>query len=144
VPPGGVAAARWLRDHSAPGDLVATNAHCADLGRKTRCDNRNFWISGYAERRALVEGWGYTDAANEEFVKTGVNSRYSPFWDPALLAANDAVFTNPSAAAVGELRDRYGVRWLFVDGRYPHSPDLGRFAVRRFAEGGVAVYEIPR
>lgn len=141
VPPGGVAAARWLRDHSAPGDLVATNAHCASPAREARCDNRNFWISGYAERHVLVEGWGYTDTANEEFAKTGVNSRYVPFWDPDLLAANDAAFADPSAASVGDLRDRYGVRWMFVDERYPHSADLDRFAARRFASGDVAVYE---
>lgn len=121
IGPGGIAAARWLRAHSGPDDLTATNAHCQfPTRRPPRCQTRNFWIAGYAERRVLVEGWAYTSRRaaghqappNEDLVG-------GPFWDPATLRANDAAFTDPTAGNLHRLRDHYGVRWLFVDPRYP-------------------------
>lgn len=118
---GGVAAARWLRANSDPGDLVATNAHCR-VGGGERCDRRHFWISGYAQRRVLVEGWAYVPPESVGQPSTPeTNSVRPPFWDPELLAANDRAFESPSPATVGELRDRHGVDWLFVDLRYPHD-----------------------
>jgi hypothetical protein len=148
MPSGGVTAARWLRDNSGPDDLVATNAHCwspTELpGRTPRCDVRNFWISGYAERRVLVEGWAYTVRANEPYTSDlTFNVLTAPFWDDALLATNDAAFTTPSAATISTLRDRYGVRWLFVDRRI-HTPvgDVGRWATLRFSAADCDVYSI--
>jgi hypothetical protein len=68
-----------------------------------------------------------------------------PYWDPDLLAANDRVFSAPSAEAVTFLRDAYGVRWLFVDRRFnPPAATLDSFATLRFEAGDCAVYEIPR
>jgi hypothetical protein len=143
VPRGGVAAARWLRDHSSPNDVVATNAHCR-FPRAKRCDNRHFWVAAYTERRVLVEGWGYANGVNTRAgLYGGPSMGYVPFGDPALLARNDAAFRRPSARTVGILRDRHGVRWLFVDERYGRPPaTLSRFAALRHRAGPCAVYEI--
>jgi hypothetical protein len=65
-----------------------------------------------------------------------------PYWKPETLAANDAAFTVPSADTMAALRDRYGVRWLFVDGTRPHSPRLAEFAVLRHRSGDCSVYEL--
>jgi hypothetical protein len=144
IPAGAMAAGHWLRDHSAPGDVVATNARCR-FPRHRACDNRHFWVAAYTERRVLVEGWGYT--ARSLARVTDVNRQslaLVPFWDRARLAANDAAFAAPSARTVGRLRDAYGVRWLFVD-ETAGAParTLGRFARLSYRFGGCAVYQVP-
>ncbi|MBB2909502.1 hypothetical protein FHS43_000748 [Streptosporangium becharense] len=143
VPRGAREAGRWLRDHSRPDDVVATNAHCAVPGT-ARCDNRHFWVSGLSERRVLVEGWGYSAGAHARVGDVTTHAITSlPFWDRRRLADNDAVFRVPTAAGVRRLRERYGVRWLFVDTRYGRpSPPLDGFAVFRYRSGVCAVYEI--
>ncbi|MET9338419.1 hypothetical protein [Nonomuraea sp. NPDC003804] len=143
IPVGGIAAARWVRDHSDPGDVLATNAHCRVTVRL--CDSRHFWMSAYAERRVLVESWSYTAtnlAALQDVNRQSMAAQ--PFWDGALLAANDAVFTAPTAEAVRLLRERYGVRWLLAHHwrRTPVAPELAAFATLRFAKGRFAVYEL--
>jgi len=142
VPGDGIDVARWLRDHSDPDDLVATNVHytcypghyTCDPRHYTcyprldnACDTRSYWVSAYSERRILVEGWGTSG---------------TPFWDPSLLAANDMAFTDPSAAAVAKLRDAYGVHWLFADLTSADSDSIGRYADLRYREGDFAVYEL--
>jgi hypothetical protein len=127
IPGDGISAARWLRDHSGPDDLVATNLHCAwyttDYGS---CNKVSYWVAAYSERRVLVEG-GWGDGS---------------FWDPALLAANDSAFTNPSVAAEATLRDQYGVRWLLADLAGANADAVGRYADLRYREGDFAVYEL--
>jgi len=143
VPDGGVIAARWLRDHTSPDALVAVNAHCRRPAG--RCDNRHFWISAYAERRILVEGWGYINGANSRAALIGTPGILGtvPFQQPQRLADNDAAFLNPTAETVGKLRDAYGVRWLFADDRHPvRTTELGRFAALRFRAGHCWVYEL--
>ncbi|GAA2914177.1 hypothetical protein GCM10010517_80680 [Streptosporangium fragile] len=144
VPRGAREAGRWLRDHSRPDDVVATNAHCAVPGT-ARCDNRHFWVSGLSERRVLVEGWGYSAGAHARVRDVTTHAITSlPFWDPERLADNDTVFRSPTAAGVRRLRERYGVRWLFVDTRYGRpAPPLDGFARLRHRSGACAVYEIP-
>jgi hypothetical protein len=148
IPADGIAAARWLRDHSDPSDLVATNLHCVGQPQaSTTCDARHFWVSGFAERRVLVEGWAYTTRATAYGVEHGVSDRTVPFWDQSLLAANDAAFTTPSVAALATLRDLYGVRWLFANLNGAGSEAIGRLAdlaVLRDREGSFAVYELRR
>jgi hypothetical protein len=139
----GIEAARWLRDHSDPNDLVATNLHCRPLpNRGDVCDARHFWVSGYSERRMLVEGWAYTSKAIAVGVKLGTSDRTVPFWDPALLAANDAVFAAPTEAAVAVLRDDHGVRWLFADLTTADAAGLARVADLRYRAGDYAVYAV--
>ncbi|WP_139230168.1 hypothetical protein [Nocardioides terrae] len=116
IPVGGVSAGHFVRDHSGPEDMVATNAHCAaPVGP---CNPRTFWISAYTERRIVLEGWGYTATANDA-EPDPTAALTLPYWNPRLQALNDAVFTVPSATALKALTDRYPVRWLVVDSRFP-------------------------
>ncbi len=148
IPEGTRDAGRWLRAHSEPGDLVATNAHCL-ITRSTprdECDNRHFAFSAYTERRFLIEGWGFTNRTHQMAAATGINAVWAPYWNDQLLADNDAAFSAPSAATIGKLRDQYRVRWLFVDeardAPVAPAPALGDFARLRHRGGQIAVYEI--
>lgn len=143
IPGGGVEAMRWLRDHSSPDDLIATNVHCLPVASPP-CDSRSFWVAAYAERRVLVEGWVYTDSAMKMAGKRKDYQR-APYWSPEILAANDRAFTAPSGETVDVLRDEYGVRWLAVDRRVP-ADIIGLAAVAdlRFADRNCLVFEIRR
>ncbi len=143
VPADGIAAAKWLRDHSDPADLVATNLHCRPLpATPDVCDARHFWVSAYSERRMLVEGWAYTTPVIEYGVQHNTSDRTAPFWDQPLLAANDAAFTDPSETTVAGLRDQHGVRWLFASLASADADGLARVAQERLRIGGYAVYEL--
>ena len=151
MPAGAAEAGRWLRAHSDPNDLVATNSHCRLGGNG--CDSRDFWLAAYSERQVLVEGWSYTEPA---FASGGLWDHTlagSPFWDPALLAANDAVFYRPSAAGVAALSRTHHVRWLVAVGTIPDpargvkanlhaSAGLAKYATPRFHAGDITVYQI--
>jgi hypothetical protein len=129
-----VDAARWVRDHSSPDDILATNAHCIGYFG-TLCDPRSFWLSAYAERRVLVEGWAFAPRV--------ATNGIVPFWDPAKLAANDAAFTSPTRAGLDDLRTRYGVRWLVVDRQVAvESPELGTLAHKVYDNHRLAVYSL--
>ena len=91
-------------------------------------------MSGLGGRRTVIEGWGYTSAATSW-------SAPSPFRER--LAVNDAVFTDPSVKTIDRLRQGYGATWLVADtSAGPVSPELTRFAVKRFSSGEVTVYEL--
>ncbi|MFL6158414.1 MAG: hypothetical protein ACJ72D_20170 [Marmoricola sp.] len=136
---GGTEAATWLRDHGTPEDLLATNAHYLLPGGT---DNRHFWLSAIAERRVLVEGWGYTPKVAEG-LDDDTSQFDRPFWDQGLLRANDAAFTTPSAATLAFLREHH-VRWLFVDDRFPVDlAGLRKVAHQRFHAGRYWVFALP-
>jgi hypothetical protein len=137
-------AGRWLRDHSDPDDLVATNAHCLTTAIAEGCVNLHFAVAAYTERRVLVEGWGFSARAHERAEALGTWVGTVPYWRPDVLAANDAAFDTPSVETVSRLRDRYGVRWLFVDETAGVSGELWRFAELRFRAGDCAVYQVLR
>jgi hypothetical protein len=134
-------AARWLKRNSKPGDLVATNAHCA-IKREDVCDSRHFWIAALTERPVLVEGWSYSNKANKISMATGVNPSLLPYWNEEVLAVNDTAFTSPSPAVIERLR-KSGVRWLYADRRAgPVSPNLKQYVRLRHATLDATVYEI--
>jgi hypothetical protein len=136
-----VEAARWIRDHSDPDDIVMTNRHCRGA-EVPRCDVRRFFVAAYAERRVLVEGWAYTKTANSMTAESPLgNVRRAPFWDPALLELNDSFFTDPDAEKAAQLRD-LGVRWVFVDDTAPHAETLEPYATERFRTSHATVYEL--
>ncbi|NRQ34938.1 hypothetical protein HII36_24350 [Nonomuraea sp. NN258] len=137
IPAGALEAGRWLRDHSSPDDVVATDLHCRPTGSRN-CDSRHFWISGFTERRVLVEGWAYAESTLSRVRLFERSYLAVPFADQARLAANDEVFLRPSAAAVTRLATRYGVRWLFTG----VNPALDGYARLRFRNGDSSVYEI--
>ena len=140
----GIPMARWLRDHSEVDDVAATNAHC-ELIDSDPCIARAFWMSAYSERQFLVEGWSYVAWTNVGLTSPEPDNTVSgPFWDPPRLAANDAAFTDPSAATVSTLADEYDVRWLVVDRRFPGTDVGGLEAVAdlRYDEGDYQVFEL--
>jgi hypothetical protein len=114
---GGLEAARWVADHSDPYDVVATNVHCASPFA-AKCDNRNFWVAAFTERRVVIEGWGYTQPTRDD-TSEGTSATHTAPPDPERLRINDEAFRRPSAATVGQLVDTYDVKFLFVDKQYP-------------------------
>ena len=140
---GGVDAAEFLRDNSSPDDVAATNIHCLKPSKR-RCDNRNFWVSAYTERRVLIEGWGYTAVTNAEGGEGA--SAYIPAPDLQRLAINDAAFQYPSEVTVGRLVDTYGVDWLFVSKDYPADVEgltaLTSMLDKSFENSNYVVYEV--
>jgi hypothetical protein len=137
IPGGALEAGRWLRDHSSPADVVATDLHCRPVPRRS-CDSRHYWVSGFTERRVLVEGWAYAESTQSRTPLFETSYLRVPFVDAALLAANDAVFAAPTAENVRHLARKYGVKWLFTGA----NPDLRKFATLRFRNGSFSVYEI--
>jgi hypothetical protein len=139
MPRSRILAARWVRDHSSPGDVLATNVHCQPVTyfQPGVCDARSFWLSAYSERRVLIEGWLFAPRV------AGVQG---PFWDQELFALNEAAIADPTPQRLAELHDRYGVRWLVVeegrDGQAEPSPRLADLATQRHREGSITVYEI--
>ncbi len=135
LPASRVDAARYVRDHSQPTDVVATNVHCLQYFGDI-CDPRSFWLSAYAERSVLVEGWGFAPRLASDLFK--------PFWDPQRLALNDAAFASPTAELLAKLRDTYDVHWLVVDRTVStESPSLARYATKVYDTGRMAVYHVP-
>ncbi|MBB6555679.1 hypothetical protein [Nonomuraea rubra] len=138
IPKGALEAGRWLRAHSAPGDVVATNLHCRYDWWQV-CDSRHFWVSGFTERRVLVEGWAYAESTLSRarpFVRSYLAE---PFVDRARLAANDVVFEAPTSENVRTLAQKYGVKWLFTG----INPALEKFAQLRFRNATSSVYRLP-
>jgi hypothetical protein len=129
VPATRVDAARWLRDHSSPADVVATNAHCLYVVRGY-CDSRSFWISAYSERRVLVEGWIFAPRAAELAAASPLGV-YTPFWDQPLQKLNDTAFRAPTADVLRQLARR--ARGALAGRR---SQLAGRARIRRTRHAG--------
>jgi hypothetical protein len=127
-------AARWVRDHSSPDAVIATNSHCAFPTRD--CDvAQSFWLSAYAERSVLIEGWAFAPRVQ------GDPGR--PFWNHDLFSLNEDAFYRPTAADLQILRREHGVRYLVVARDVaPESSALASLANRVFDNGDVAVYEL--
>jgi len=135
VPKSRVDAGRWVRDHSRPTDVLATNQHCVN-GEEFRCDNNlGFWLSAYSERSVLIEGWGFAP-------RMTVATSYD-FWDKARFDLNEDSFYSPTPDKIRQMHDRYHVRYLVVERTVRHeSPELAKLATRRFDNARVAVYEL--
>ncbi len=136
-----VRALRWLRGHSDPDDVIATNRHC--LGRiADPCDRRQFFIGAYSERRVLIEGWTYTNRAAklfEEFGHARIPDAY--FWDPDLLALNDGFIAEPTAARADKLWD-LGVRWIVVWPGAAHADNLAPYAQPKRRGATITIYRL--
>jgi hypothetical protein len=142
IAPGGISAAQWLRDHSDPDAVVATNSHCI-FPAPVRCDHRAFWISAYTERQILLEGWSYTSGSADEAKKQGTSVPYVSYWKHDLLLANDRAFFIATRHRLNELKRRYHVTWLFVDKRFRADlPGLQRLADLRHSNANYAVFRL--
>ncbi|MEH0842522.1 hypothetical protein V6U81_09055 [Micromonospora sp. CPCC 205711] len=138
-------AALWLDAHAGADDVVATNVHCQPVATVAHCDARAFWVTGLGGRRAVVESWGYTDAALAAQGRYGLGYVRQDPPDPALLAFNDGVFTAPTPADLDRMVREYDVRWLFADSRAGAvSPELAGLARVRLVAGPVTIYELNR
>jgi hypothetical protein len=145
----GVAAARWIRDHSAPDTVVATNRHCLvgqifpGSGPVTRCGVDSFWVSAWSERRVLVEGWGFSSRALTAEIENGRPYENQPFWDQPLLKANDGFFESPTREEAAFLCKR-GARFALLDRRYqPDLPKLEPVAKLVYSNSDAEVYRLP-
>jgi hypothetical protein len=139
-----IQAALWLDAHAGEQDVVATNVHCLTPPTKRGCDSRAFWVTGFGGRRAVIEGWGYTDEAVAAHGTNRLGYQVQPPADLERFELNERVFDSPTEEDLRTLRDRYGVRWLLADtdaGKV--SPRLVRFARPRMADGPVTIYELP-
>lgn len=126
-----------LRQISGPYDLVATNKHCLWGTQATHtCDARWFTVAAFAERRVLMEGWSY----NYTWTSAG-NDNLAPYWNPALLRANDGFIAAPSAANCDVL-SKAGVRWIYVDKREASSPLIANYADAIDATKDAALYRL--
>ncbi|MFJ9441625.1 hypothetical protein ACIRRH_07085 [Kitasatospora sp. NPDC101235] len=145
MPASQVNAARWIRSHSAPSDVLATNSHCWEYNNYvygTACDNyRSQWLSGYSERSVLVEGWAY--APRLMATAGGAAAAVAPFWDTELFNLNEAAFYAPTPDILRRLHDDHKVRYLVVQRMAgAESPQLRNLAKPVFDNGRVAVYEL--
>lgn len=139
---GGVEASRWVRAHSDKDALLATNGHTLTPSSDL---NLAFWLAGYAERRVLVESWGYTPHHSRIMADTGLGFDEVPFWDPSLLQTNDRAFSHPTERGLRQLHDRYGVSWLVLDKRFPSNPAaLGGVIRPVYERGDYLVYDLAR
>lgn len=135
-------AAAWLRDNTGRFDVVATNLHTVAKKTTVHGDFRAFWISGFSQRRMLLEGWGYVESTHRQHGNDGLHERYQPYADAALFELNEAAFYSPSAEVFDALRER-GVRWLFAHSQAgPVSPEITKYAQPRYSAGPVTIYEI--
>jgi hypothetical protein len=144
VAPDGIAATYWLRDHTSPDEVLATNGHCpAGQPDQVRCLHLTSWVSAFAQRRVVVSGWGYVSKSVWQASQVPTWIGGVPFYDQPKLAVNDAAFYEPTPAVLAELRDRYGASWMIVDRtvRY-ESPALRDLATLRFERGDYAVYQL--
>jgi hypothetical protein len=137
-----VQAARYIRDHAAPDELVMTNRHCRGQ-TFPGCDVRRFFVAAYTEHGVLIEGWAYTRRANALAAAASERGdpRRVPFWDAPLLALNDRFVTQPSAHGARRLYE-LGVRWVFIDPQAPHARSLAPYAVERLRNDAATVYRL--
>ncbi|WP_145790682.1 hypothetical protein [Kitasatospora atroaurantiaca] len=135
-----VEAARWIRAHSKPSDVLLTNEHCwypNDPGAAGEAcgNNQAFTLSAFSERSVLIEGWGFAPRA----MAAGTGE----FWDQDLLKANDDAVYHPTAELLGRLRSGHRVRYLVVNRSVgAESPQLKTLAAPVYDNGRIGVYEL--
>jgi hypothetical protein len=127
-------AAIFIKENSSIDDVVATNRHCVGLEESNTCISRIFTISALAERRTFVEGWAYTTCP----VSEALNNSY---WNKPHFELNQLVVLNSDEKAAQEI-SAYGVKWLLIDLRRPHSKDLSNIATKEFSAGEVEVWKL--
>ncbi|GAB7182552.1 hypothetical protein ATKI12_2383 [Kitasatospora sp. Ki12] len=140
LPASQVEAARWVREHSRPSDVLATNQHCRSENDFAvpgeGCYNTlSFALSAYSERSVLVEGWAYSPRLLSEGTGT--------FWDLPLYHLNEDAFYQPTPEILLRLHSQYHVRYLVVNRKVaPESPLLKSLAKPVYDNGPMAVFEL--
>ena len=130
----------WLRAHTTPDDVVASNAAYIDAAQQQPILVR---VSAFAERRTFLEGWTQTIRNSElaaEDYDLPLSERRLAF--PDRLALNRRAFLLGSANALDELQRR-GVRLLWVEkNNGPASPKLARRAKLVYENAECAIYAL--
>ncbi|MFD9305157.1 hypothetical protein ACFWCB_21270 [Streptomyces sp. NPDC060048] len=145
MPASRVEAARWVRAHSAPEDVLVTNSHGWELNDAHGPgfeNTRSWWLGAYSERSVLIEGWAY--APRMMALTRGDGAGYDgPFWDRALFRLNEDAVYRPTGAVLRRLHDEYRVRYVVVlRTAGAESPRLRELAEKEFDNEKVAVYRI--
>ncbi|MFI5867443.1 hypothetical protein [Streptomyces sp. NPDC051546] len=145
LPASQVDAARWVRAHSGPQDVLATNSHGWEwnLSHGPSSENtRSFWLSAYSERSVLIEGWAY--APRLVALTQGASAYDGPFWDQTLFKVNEAAIYQPTEGILRQLHDEYRVRYIVVLRTMgTESPHLAELAEKVFDNSQVGIYQIP-
>ncbi len=147
VTPDLFAAGEYVRNHSEPSDVVATNRICT---RPTRlradrlCDAREFAIPALTGRRTDVSGWAYSDRAVSHAFTLARSYVFQPFWDPTRLDQEQAAITEPTESLLDTLWSERGVRWIIADRRVGPvaEKELDQLADRRFTAPEVDVWQL--
>ncbi|MBT2447819.1 hypothetical protein J7F03_12190 [Streptomyces sp. ISL-43] len=144
LPASQVDAARWIRAHSNPKDVLVTNSHSWEwnLSHGPSSENtRSMWLSAYSERSVLIEGWAY--APRMVALTHGASAYDGLFWDQDLFKINEASVYQPTAAILHRLHDEYRVRYIVVlRAMGTESPHLGELAEKVFDNQRVGIYRI--
>ena len=120
----------YIRDNSAPNDLVITNAHCrTGTVADGDCDARHFILAAVSQRRVLVEGWSYTQFGT------------SPDWVRTQLELSDGFIQSPTTARLRHL-ESLGVGFAYVDTRLAWSSKLDNFGTLVFQSPWARVYRL--
>ena len=127
-------AASFIKENSSIDEVVATNRHCVGPEESNTCISRIFTISALAERRTFVEGWAYTTCP----VSEALNNTY---WNKPHFELNQQVVLDSDEKAAQEI-SAYGVKWLLIDLRRPHSKELSNIASKEFSAGEVEVWKL--
>lgn len=122
----------WISHHTDLNDLIATNSHCVkDWDKFQSCPARSFWLSGYGGRRALLDGWSYTEDGSD-----GVWS------DTTLWNLNYRIFKDPTDESIAAAKAR-GVRWVHVQHAFgAPAPDLSRWADHAYSNAYQDVWRL--
>lgn len=131
---------RWIEGHTDEDAVLAVD----DLRTETTriYAPLYFYVSAFAERRTLMQGWEYSTRGAELGATAVGMLEKQPF--PERLRLEDAVFERASLPALRELRSRFGVTDLVVyreNGRA--SARLRRIARLVYSNPAILVY-VPR
>ena len=116
----------FVRDNTEPDALVA--GHRAFI--YTPDDPRFFYYSAFAERRLLVEGWGYMSSPRQAVARTR-------FEDMGLL------YSTWDEELARRILDKYSIDYLIVENRINQHLwfNSGRYLQLRFTNGDVEIYQ---
>jgi len=123
---------RWIRDNTDDDAVLAVKRREVDL------PERYYYLSGFAERRVVLEGWLYTERSSR-VGHAQVIAGTDPY--PQRRELNRRAFTG-DPAAVTELQERWSVDYLVVDKVHSRPSDLGRLGTRVFSNDALDVYKV--
>ncbi len=133
-------AGSWLQSNVALDELVATNRQCDDpAASPPLCDSYSFNISALAARRAYSEGVSFS-------VGTFLPGEAQSILDSVTGAQKRMESSMNFATAPGRdnLRTlwRDGVRYMWIDSRYPHANNYAPFATTAFESGDQVILRL--